>query len=31
MFVLDDVKDFRASRCRPVADTQIAEAKHKEL
>ncbi len=31
MFVLDDVKDFRASKCSPVADTQIAETKHKEL
>jgi polygalacturonase len=31
MFVLGDVKDFRASKCSPVADTQIAETKHKEL
>jgi polygalacturonase len=30
-FVLNDVKDFRAEKCSPVADAQIAEAKHQEL
>lgn len=31
MFVLNDVKDFRASKCSPVAETQITEVKHQEL
>ncbi len=31
VFVLNNVQDFSVARCRPLADTQIAEAKHKEL
>jgi hypothetical protein len=31
VFVLNDVKDFRVAKCDSVAETQIAEIKHKEL
>ena len=31
LFVLNEVKGFRAERCGTIADTKIAEAKHKEL
>src|SRR5579862_1543299 len=31
LFVLNEVKDFRAERCGAIADTKIAEAKHREL
>jgi polygalacturonase len=31
MFVLNNVKDFNISRSKPVPDSEIAEAKHKEI
>jgi polygalacturonase len=31
VFVLNDVKDFSVVKCKSVADTEIAETKHKEL
>jgi len=31
VFVLNDVKDFSVARCKPLADTEVAEAKHREL
>jgi polygalacturonase len=31
MFALNNVKDFRASKCSPVPDTEIPEVKHREL
>lgn len=31
VFVLNNVKDFRVTRCEAVADAQITETKHKEL
>jgi hypothetical protein len=30
-FVLTDVKDFSVAKSKGVADTQVAEAKHKEI
>lgn len=31
VFVLDNVADFRVASCEGVPDTQVPEAKHKEL
>jgi polygalacturonase len=31
VFVLNDVKDFSVARCKPIPDTQIVDAEHKEL
>jgi hypothetical protein len=31
VFVLNDVKDFSVVKCKSLADTEVAEAKHKEL
>jgi polygalacturonase len=31
LFVLNEVKDFNVVKCKGIADTQVAETKHKEL
>jgi polygalacturonase len=31
VFVLNDVRDFSVVKCKSLADTEVAEAKHKEL